>query len=322
MCGSSPRTWGTLEVLHVHSHGVRFIPTHVGNTQSACDGRLVMTVHPHARGEHQVQRHGAAVDVGSSPRTWGTRRPGGGQRHQGRFIPTHVGNTCSMKSCPPAKSVHPHARGEHHPQQDAEEHSGGSSPRTWGTRRRPEGPDAAWRFIPTHVGNTPLQTAWRWATSVHPHARGEHTLASTLASRAGGSSPRTWGTRCHLAPGNGPGRFIPTHVGNTRRERGQRTVLPVHPHARGEHLASVTTSASESGSSPRTWGTLMTQYEREEKQRFIPTHVGNTHRQLRRPAAKTVHPHARGEHSTVDVPLRIAAGSSPRTWGTRTKDSR
>src|SRR5690606_17555565 len=90
----------------------------------------------------------------------------------------------------------------------------------------------------------------------------------------------------------------------------------VHPHARGEHLAGRRVATNLDGSSPRTWGTRKHTTDRLADSRFIPTHVGNTPRDLLRCAGASVHPHARGErsdHSSASPPHR---GSSPRTWGT------
>ena len=54
---------------------------------------LVPPVHPHASGEHVVDK--VNVDVGV------------------RFIPTHVGSTATRSSFQRLGTVHPHARGEH-----------------------------------------------------------------------------------------------------------------------------------------------------------------------------------------------------------------
>ncbi len=53
--GSSPRMWGTPSTLSCAKCGVRFIPTHVGNTRGAAGSSSIRTVHPHACGEHFVQ---------------------------------------------------------------------------------------------------------------------------------------------------------------------------------------------------------------------------------------------------------------------------
>ncbi len=50
--GSSPRMWGTQLGCLTLTDTCRFIPTHVGNTRSACLRLTLGPVHPHACGEH------------------------------------------------------------------------------------------------------------------------------------------------------------------------------------------------------------------------------------------------------------------------------
>ena len=50
--------------------------------------------------------------------------------------------------------------------------------------------------------------------------------------------------------------------------------------------------------------------------RFIPTHVGNSGRDVPRPYAEQLHPHARGEQVENIRKTHGSNGSSPRTWGT------
>ncbi len=152
--GSSPRTWGTLGRSREGDALRRFIPTHVGNTNSLLSRRL--------------------PSAGSSPRTWGTLFDGPPERNEPRFIPTHVGNTSNWPSTSYRPTVHPHARGEHTGQLPPVGNVIGSSPRTWGTP----------------LGALGLGQAGK----VHPHARGEHLSSSSGFSCQHGSSPRTWGT--------------------------------------------------------------------------------------------------------------------------------
>ncbi len=113
LTGSSPRTWGTPEECVMAVFELRFIPTHVGNTNSLLSRRL--------------------PSAGSSPRTWGTLFDGPPERNEPRFIPTHVGNTSNWPSTSYRPTVHPHARGEHTGQLPPVGNVIGSSPRTWGT---------------------------------------------------------------------------------------------------------------------------------------------------------------------------------------------
>ena len=166
--------WGTPLPAGEQPPPARFIPTHVGNTAIARYNIQLVSVHPHACGEHTAFCSEILMDIGSSPRMWGTQETFRLQVPCGRFIPTHVGNTSIKIGSRSNGSVHPHACGEHCPFWTFSSAFFGSSPRMWGTRDsmvRGLGID---RFIPTHVGNTALSsTAWS-KIPVHPHACGEH----------------------------------------------------------------------------------------------------------------------------------------------------
>ena len=162
-----------------------------------------------------MPRSPPAPTVGSSPRVWGTLLKIVLLMLNFRFIPTGVGNTRRRGATLSRIEVHPHGRGEHHPQLIVSEAGAGSSPRSWGTRY----PTQSWfrpeRFIPTLVGNTYSANSSAWARSVHPHARGEHGKKVFIPASLIGSSPRSWGT--HILSGYHwlYNRFIPTLVGNT-----------------------------------------------------------------------------------------------------------
>ncbi len=162
------------------------VPLHRGDRQR--------TVHPHVHGERMQLPAVTVRQVGSSPRTWGTRDEGGaGFRHR-RFIPTYMGNARLICSGLHPWWVHPHVHGERFSHFRKFSRRSGSSPRTWGTRACKRARSWFVRFIPTYMGNAKYQLIF----SVTP----------------GGSSPRTWGT-----PGVASGapvhrRFIPTYMGN------------------------------------------------------------------------------------------------------------
>ncbi len=221
---------------------------------------------------------------------------------------------CSANARP--STVHPHARGEHLEWAFFTTDLVGSSPRPWGTHRHRPASAGRPRFIPTPVGNTSRPGGKRGASSVHPHARGEHARCLTLRFWRYGSSPRPWGTLLGVARLRGVPRFIPTPVGNTPHRAGKGWTAPVHPHARGEHIVSVRVSVPGSGSSPRPWGTLDRLGGGHGSPRFIPTPVGNTRRPGDSATPRAVHPHARGEHRHVVGHQGLDAGSSPRPWGT------
>ena len=115
---------------------------------------------------------------------------------------------------------------------------------------------------------------------------------------------------CHL-------RFIPTGVGNTRRNKYALLFRTVHPHGCGEHLVQPPALFRRPGSSPRVWGTLCFFAPAKILRRFIPTGVGNTGSAGALEWRWPVHPHGCGEHrSPADLKSDVS-GSSPRVWGTR-----
>ncbi len=215
--GSSPRMWGT-PVRRVTGWQISwFIPTHVGNTMPCSSAGSWPTVHPHACGEHNTAGCASPCLIGSSPRMWGTPDDVIAYRLHRRFIPTHVGNTAKPKKLVSANSVHPHACGEHLPPHLLVQFPCGSSPRMWGTLSLSVWADRESRFIPTHVGNTYTIVQIASIHTVHPHACGEHSIFRRSLNCRIGSSPRMWGTRMLANVNIQEARFIPTHVGNTRR---------------------------------------------------------------------------------------------------------
>ena len=132
--GSSPRMWGTLLTSRLAFFTPRFIPTHVGNTSQRPFLPMKRAVHPHACGEHMIRATLAGVQFGSSPRMWGTRPGWPPVPRRCRFIPTHVGNTRSLRSVIGLHRFIP-------------THVGNTFPSIAAM--------LCMRFIPTHVGNTP-----------------------------------------------------------------------------------------------------------------------------------------------------------------------
>ena len=198
-------------------------------------GSAVISVHPHASGEH-VEFLVQSSDLrGSSPREWGTHLTLVNRRVEFRFIPTRVGNTVIALCAKLPYSVHPHASGEHNPETGLHEYGFGSSPREWGTQDVFLIVEHRARFIPTRVGNTPSASPPAARPAVHPHASGEHTSAVRSRLLANGSSPREWGTPVQRGRASPRSRFIPTRVGNTTARRAPVKIYSVHPHASGEH---------------------------------------------------------------------------------------
>ena len=172
--GSSPRTRGTSGEFGEADAGDRFIPAHAGNMVLASSSWQQYSVHPRARGEHNLGTTACKYNPGSSPRTRGTYaggQAGGGIR---RFIPAHAGNISASVKSSTTCAVHPRARGEHMQPMPASDRHAGSSPRTRGTCDRRHCRQCRVRFIPAHAGNMKAAPPTAITTAVHPRARGEH----------------------------------------------------------------------------------------------------------------------------------------------------
>ena len=259
----------------------------------------------------------ATVPPGPSPRPWGPRLPLHLRPVPVRSIPTPVGTTSPRSAASPTRPVHPHARGDHTPMPAARCISPGPSPRPWGPRPlalllgaehgpspRPWGPHQQHipaplpgRSIPTPVGTTAQRACSPRAGAVHPHARGDHALATLLAP-------------CQT-------RSIPTPVGTTISSRTSAARTSVHPHARGDHIPLQDQINLTTGPSPCPWGPRAVVEAPVGAVRSISTPVGTTRELVCWRQYPTVHPHARGDHSKQNAWILKTIGPSPRPWGPR-----
>ena len=173
--GSSPRERGTHGLAKGRIRQRRFIPTRAGNTPVCLYTKSLMTVHPHASGEHH-----SFLKLSNT---------------SNRFIPTRAGNTSIWMRARCLISVHPHASGEHSMNAPSEPWRAGSSPRERGTPNQAGFLGAVNRFIPTRAGNTLAACPFSRTSAVHPHASGEHAACCVLLQYQSGSSPRERGTQ-------------------------------------------------------------------------------------------------------------------------------
>ncbi len=71
---------------------MRFIPMRMGNMCSMRPSKSLITVHPHAYGEHIMMLDEEEKETGSSPCVWGTFPPVIHPALYRRFIPMRMGN--------------------------------------------------------------------------------------------------------------------------------------------------------------------------------------------------------------------------------------
>jgi len=166
------------------------------------------------------------------------------------------------------------------------------------------------------MGNASQHVSARRPTTVHPHVHGERNGSPGVMVWPNGSSPRTWGTLNEKTRPLLIVRFIPTYMGNATRTSGYIIRALVHPHVHGERIMGSAGFGPANGSSPRTWGTLVSEIIEKLNNRFIPTYMGNAVPVQQKPKSVQVHPHVHGERSISATATFSPYGSSPRTWGT------
>ena len=275
--GSSPHTWGILNVDVFSRKPRRFIPTYVGHTFPQRLSSRGRAVHPHIRGAYPWVDADDAQLRGSSPHTWGIRPQQQGGGCCWRFIPTYVGHTGAQQKASDKSPVHPHIRGAY--------------AYRWTISRA-----SAW-FIPTYVGHTScISFSWH-AVPVHPHIRGAYSSGIGFFARLYGSSPHTWGIPLPWSQTPAPPRFIPTYVGHTTVPFSASLGASVHPHIRGAYKDPCSCFISDVGSSPHTWGIHLGGVYSVWWNRFIPTYVGHTTPRRGRRGLRPVHPHIRGAYT-------------------------
>ena len=172
--GSPPRVWGKHVLSLSQMRQCRFTPTRVGKTPAIIRWVRMWSVHPHACGENSSAMVVVSASTGSPPRVWGKRVYRAKILSRGRFTPTRVGKTTAAGPSRPTITVHPHACGENGGARPGFGGAGGSPPRVWGKRVRRQILGERPRFTPTRVGKTPICSASRSSSSVHPHACGEN----------------------------------------------------------------------------------------------------------------------------------------------------
>jgi len=105
-------------------------------------------------------------------------------------------------------------------------------------------------------------------------------------------------------------------VGNTPSTSRRTGPGPVHPHSRGEHGRTTLSFTLTLGSPPLAWGTHAHGGRQAGRPRFTPTRVGNTSWSSAWTAGTSVHPHSRGEHTSMRNAISSPSGSPPLAWGT------
>ena len=196
----------------------RIIPAHAGQTSQFGNGAWVETDHPRACGANNCIRPAVERRAGSSPRMRGKRHRLRAEKHAGRIIPAHAGQTLRVDSIAGRQPDHPRACGANNATQIIARYANGSSPRMRGKHEQHRTRLPRRRIIPAHAGQTGSDGKRHPTRSDHPRACGAN--AGVLAVILGvhfesGSSPRMRGKLIPTVKQFAAHRIIPAHAGQT-----------------------------------------------------------------------------------------------------------
>ena len=193
--GSSPHTRGALVAGQVDDVHGRIIPAYAGSTGPPEPTPAGLSDHPRIRGEHPGVNRNGRGPAGSSPHTRGALS----HLHLGRdvqgIIPAYAGSTYTSRRPGALRWDHPRIRGEHHPNLNVAQGSGGSSPHTRGALVRFRRVSWSVWIIPAYAGSTVTPPSRTRRPRDHPRIRGEHTGRNGGRPKNVGSSPHTRGAR-------------------------------------------------------------------------------------------------------------------------------
>ena len=108
----------------------------------------------------------------------------------------------------------------------------------------------------------------------HPHACGDKFTLDVVECGYAGSSPRVWGQGIEVSTPAHTIGIIPTRVGTSYDMSICLSSIRDHPHACGDKCVTLCLYGLISGSSPRVWGQVDTDFTVDLSERIIPTRVG------------------------------------------------
>ncbi len=235
-----------------------------------------------------------------------------------QFTPTSVGTAASHMSVSISPPVHPHERGDGEllgrsgislrftPTSvgtavcDAAQKrgAGGSPPRAWGRRRVSRLVLLQDRFTPTSVGTA------QYAAVILVFL---------------GSPPRAWGRLLSYCCCIQIIRFTPTSVGTAPVVARRRSRATVHPHERGDGIATGITLPDVVGSPPRAWGRLAGGLPSNPDAGSPPRAWGRLSEREAGHGYRRFTPTSVGTAAVVFALVFGVNGSPPRAWGRRAR---
>ena len=317
--GSSPRGRGKQVASKPGVAGHGLIPAWAGKTGGQNRHVCARRAHPRVGGENRrLPLLGPRVR-GSSPRGRGKRRASAFWLNVGGLIPAWAGKTMGGLSTRCDIGAHPRVGGENATAIFENLNSIGSSPRGRGKRRGGVSPGHGDRLIPAWAGKTKQRRRLLGGERAHPRVGGENSLSDTTNTLSIGSSPRGRGKRQPFTPLDAGERLIPAWAGKTGSAANARSWRTAHPRVGGENALTVEKLENGAGSSPRGRGKHQEFARSVPSGRLIPAWAGKTGVNGWPPLNSAAHPRVGGENPEQITKIAVAAGSSPRGRGKRTR---
>ena len=313
--GLSPRVWGSHDVAGYAGGGRRSIPTCVGQPLVNRLRPSAIMVYPHVCGAAIWNAFPFAHASGLSPRVWGSHQPALPCPTFFRSIPTCVGQPNREEMPCPFLTVYPHVCGAASTSARRPWAGRGLSPRVWGSQKMKLYHGTTQRSIPTCVGQPDGIAIKKCEVGVYPHVCGAATVSRLAHPLRSGLSPRVWGSLIleqvlFAATGS-----IPTCVGQPLGWLNTMRMPQVYPHVCGAARCKEKILWKRKGLSPRVWGSQPDYQGHGQRNRSIPTCVGQPPEQRDALCTHPVYPHVCGAASSQPSVSCRLNGLSPRVWG-------
>ncbi len=192
---------------------------------------------------------------------------------------------------------------------------GGPTPRTRGAPPR-FCCSAPWRGSnPANTGRSAPQLATAWAPGVQPREHGALRAAFSLASCAGGPTPRTRGARGHRRREYRRFRSNPANTGRSDADPARRLRERVQPREHGALEQVLGYARMGLGPTPRTRGALRGVESHRRGLRSNPANTGRSAPSASGDHQTRVQPREHGALSPRKTAAARASGPTPRTRG-------
>ena len=296
--GLSPRVRGKLIGEYAGAPLARSIPACAGETLDCPTMIFTMSVYPRVCGGNAAGLSPSAGRRGLSPRVRGKPQPARCLAQRRWSIPACAGETPALPPAPIPPAVYPRVCGGNFGLGVGSVQRGGLSPRVRGKLTGGGERDEGRGSIPACAGET-VSAGWRRRRGqVYPRVCGGNHHSSCAALPRQGLSPRVRGKHRCLRPLSRRPRSIPACAGETQPSTGARKAARVYPRVCGGNRRTSSTTAPDSGLSPRVRGKHRRRRETAGGRGSIPACAGETSSTSGVPRREPVYPRVCGGNAS------------------------